>query len=698
MSTWAEVQTIINNLLTLEYDGANDIQRFRQAFTLIINQINAGDADPENDSLWDPATVYPADILPAFWRDEWVVSEIDDNEGIEPIDSGGVLAPEWRIASASNGTGISFWEEKIYPNTLEIIFYNNKLLFLDRTVVGTTPFSSLDIDVEITEGKWKSFFGDYYKGLYASLAALQAAYPSASAGDYADVDLGVGESVQRYLWDNDDDDWVLGSGVGLPSGPDLLDAIDAAVGDSYWRTGFGLSLVKTENLNDVDNKDTANDNLIKGQSIRTFILANELTFDDFRGKKSIIQQAGTRAFTLAASGNLDGAIIEARINEPASEPTFSSDFNKVSGGDVYDNSKLLSILFRYDAERSKVDYFYKNLPAVDTISPTISTAIVGNSDKDGLVITFIEDVNITDLTGLSLSFSVGTPKTIISVAGTGTSILTFTLSADIDPSDEFDLVIGAANNIEDNAGNGLVAVTQSVTNNVTNTFDVNTISPEHIHLPMDIAGTNADPATSITDLLSSTPYNFDNVAGIPRAIQNSKECLNFTSTIIRTVSTSLSTLFQNSFSASLQIKLTDGNPTSTKYFMHIANAAISRFIVDLRTDGKITVTYTSNSVSVFAQTAAAVFADGAMSDFSQIVVKVPSGGTIDILLDGISQTLSGSFNGNMSGVNMALFNSSTEKLRIGANTDGAGFGGWGRQFTLQPVIYSAGNITDLDSL
>jgi hypothetical protein len=437
---------------------------------------------------------------------------------------------------------------------------------------------------------------------------------------------------------------------------------------------------------------------LKGISVQTFTLADELTFDDYRGKKSLIQQAGTRSFTLAASGNLDGAVIEARINEPASEPTFSSDFNLISGGDVYDNTKLLSILFRYDAERSKVDYFYKNLPAVDTISPTISTAIVGNSDKDGLVITFIEDVNITDLTGLSLSFSVGTPKTIISVAGTGTSILTFTLSADIDPSDEFDLVIGAANNIEDNAGNGLVAVTQSVTNNVTNTFDVSTISPEHIHLPMDIAGTNADPATSITDSLASTPYNFDNVAGIPRAIQNSKECLNFTSTIIRTVSTSLSTLFQNSFSASLQIKLTDGNPTSTKYFMHIANAVISRFIVDLRTDGKITVTYTSNSVSVFAQTAAAVFADGAMSDFSQIVVKVPSGGTIDILLDGISQTLSGSFDGDMSGVNMALFNSSTEKLRIGANTDGAGFGGWGRQFTLQPVIYSAGNITDLDSL
>lgn len=48
----------------------------------------------------------------------------------------------------------------------------------------------------------------HFKGLFASLAALQAAIPVAVAGDYADVDLGAGQEVSRYLWDVTDSSWV----------------------------------------------------------------------------------------------------------------------------------------------------------------------------------------------------------------------------------------------------------------------------------------------------------------------------------------------------------------------------------------------------------------------------------------------------------------------------------------------------------
>src|SRR5690606_41728741 len=51
--------------------------------------------------------------------------------------------------------------------------------------------------------------GSHFKGLFASLAALEAAFPTAAAGDYADVDAGVGSDVQRYLWDDSDDQWVV---------------------------------------------------------------------------------------------------------------------------------------------------------------------------------------------------------------------------------------------------------------------------------------------------------------------------------------------------------------------------------------------------------------------------------------------------------------------------------------------------------
>jgi hypothetical protein len=51
-----------------------------------------------------------------------------------------------------------------------------------------------------------------YRGLYVSLSALNAAIPTASAGDYADVDSGSGSSVKRYIWDSSDNAWVEQAG------------------------------------------------------------------------------------------------------------------------------------------------------------------------------------------------------------------------------------------------------------------------------------------------------------------------------------------------------------------------------------------------------------------------------------------------------------------------------------------------------
>lgn len=55
--------------------------------------------------------------------------------------------------------------------------------------------------------------GAHFKGLHASLAALQAAHPSAAAGDYADVDSGTGADVARFIWDVSDSKWVIQSGA-----------------------------------------------------------------------------------------------------------------------------------------------------------------------------------------------------------------------------------------------------------------------------------------------------------------------------------------------------------------------------------------------------------------------------------------------------------------------------------------------------
>ncbi|MDH1291766.1 hypothetical protein N5C43_10910 [Comamonas terrigena] len=50
--------------------------------------------------------------------------------------------------------------------------------------------------------------GSHWRGTFLSVSALQAALPTANAGDYADVDTGVGSDVQRYIWDVSDAKWV----------------------------------------------------------------------------------------------------------------------------------------------------------------------------------------------------------------------------------------------------------------------------------------------------------------------------------------------------------------------------------------------------------------------------------------------------------------------------------------------------------
>lgn len=56
---------------------------------------------------------------------------------------------------------------------------------------------------------------EHYKGTYISAAALTAANPTGNPGDYGFVDPGTGVDAKMYIWDNNDDVWVLSSGTGV---------------------------------------------------------------------------------------------------------------------------------------------------------------------------------------------------------------------------------------------------------------------------------------------------------------------------------------------------------------------------------------------------------------------------------------------------------------------------------------------------
>jgi len=106
----------------------------------------------------------------------------------------------------------------------------------------------------------------------------------------------------------------------------------------------------------------------------------------------------------------------------------------------------------------------RNITIADTNAPTILSATVEDANPNKLVVVFSEVVDITDVTGLTITGDV-TP-TLSAPTGTGTDIITFTLSAALTNGQSVTLNVASSNTIKDAASNALVATTIAITNNV----------------------------------------------------------------------------------------------------------------------------------------------------------------------------------------------------------------------------------------
>jgi|GEM_PF-6293791 len=154
MNSWNEVKTYIENLLKPGITNSTNVQKLLNSFQAVINMLNTGSIDPENDAEWKDDVTYARDVQPVLWRDSWLVSNIANNLGIPPISAAGVLHPAWRIVVSSIGAGINIWRPIIYPNILEIVFHEGGLYYLDRQVVGNGPFVSVSFSAELAQEKW----------------------------------------------------------------------------------------------------------------------------------------------------------------------------------------------------------------------------------------------------------------------------------------------------------------------------------------------------------------------------------------------------------------------------------------------------------------------------------------------------------------------------------------------------------------
>lgn len=172
--SWNDIGNFIRSIMVPGSVGNTTVEKIRSAFLAITNNMAVGGVDPEVDASWKIGVTYPKDIQPVLWRDMWLVSNITNNLGIEPVTAEGVVNPTWRVVGSSAGSGIRPWEAIVYGNIMEIVFAENSIYYLDRDVVGADPFLSANFITERSEGKWKSFTNAGFQlvGTYAELDTL----------------------------------------------------------------------------------------------------------------------------------------------------------------------------------------------------------------------------------------------------------------------------------------------------------------------------------------------------------------------------------------------------------------------------------------------------------------------------------------------------------------------------------------------
>lgn len=271
---------------------------------------------------------------------------------------------------------------------------------------GTQAISTIDnlqdaLDLKLDAAD----YNDRFLGLYASLFDLQAAHPTASAGDYAQVDLGIGTDVIIYAWDVDDAKWAaVGSSPiantdALPEGSSNLYHTSQRVRD-VTLTGFTASNTPI----------TATDSIVQAAGKAQGQINELINTTDV--SKSL--------FAISASNKVITSDISSTIYS-ADKITFNADLS-------------LSSLALYDTYSIEIDLIL-DFPLVQYnsvgIMPFINQAVIPLSSEMQMGVTGLNSAGVykirLDLTRVS--------NNRISVSGYGHglngAIVTFTNASDI---------------------------------------------------------------------------------------------------------------------------------------------------------------------------------------------------------------------------------------------------------------------------
>lgn len=246
------------------------------------------------------------------------------------------------------------------------------------------------------------------------------------------------------------------------------------------------------------------------------------------------------------------------------------------------------------------------------------------------------------------------------------------------------------------------------TENYSNTnFFPETITATGIRLQMNrdnIQVTTSPAAVAAHNTLETGGLQFATAGTAPEfQVANDKGWLNFVSGRIVSDGSLANTFFRASFSFGFWLWPDDGQPAAAQSVFR-CSSEVTTTITDtvrfqLSTDGKVLVSYAANTVNANLVPANAIFANGAVGTPVHIACTFTSGGIIRLYVDGVLQSDDGVSTGDISAITMTNF-STTNPLywgmrQTGASTFDLPYTGRLREFLIQPVIWSAGDITNI---
>ena len=130
----------------------------------------------------------------------------------------------------------------------------------------------------------------------------------------------------------------------------------------------------------------------------------------------------------------------------------------------------------------------------------------------------------------------------------------------------------------------------------------------------------------------------------------------------------LSTTFDGASTISMWVKPTDG--ALAQHLFGSRNSSGEDWIqAKIEATGTVSLYYESNNNSTEALTSTQIFPDG-QSTWTHLAFTIPTSGTIGIFVNGVSQTLDGTKDGDMSGITVTDFSTTTDLFLGCRNNNG----------------------------